>query len=495
MEPRSIPRGELRRQTDRDLVARSSAGGFVYLGFVAALFAGTDYYSRYPGLLTAIGGISLFCGAVRFLLGRYFKPIYERNQRLWRSAYFLSINFNAVVWGLFFMATFMLFGPGNWKTLLLLICLSGTTPIALATLCPDLTFLGSYLCSLTLPVITANLFLGRGAGFTVAFIFSWYLLFALVHARFIHRQYLQYTLEQFALSAAKNSAEEASQAKSTFLANMSHELRTPMNAILGMMHLVLSRPIDAEQRRYLQVVRSSAEALLQLLNGLLDFSKVEAGKVELETISFSIRALVKETVQSFSSGVKAKNLRMQWQVADDVPQQLLGDPFRVRQVLVNILGNAVKFTESGEIDMRVSRMDAPAEGVSLQFSVRDTGIGIPPEKQRSIFEAFEQADASTTRKYGGTGLGLAISSKIVQLMGGHIWVESRPNYGSTFSWTARFTETENDTASPAPPTARAARSPLRILAAEDHEVSRQMLKSLVELRGHSIVTASDGRSE
>jgi signal transduction histidine kinase/ActR/RegA family two-component response regulator len=497
MEPGSVPHRELQRQTDTDLVTRSSPGGFIYLGFVAALCAGTDYYSRRPGLLIAAGGISIVCAVARFLLGRHFKRLYERNPFLWRCAYFLATNLNALAWGLFFMATFLLFGAGNWKTLLLLICLTGTAPIAMATLCPNLVVLGSYLCVLTLPVIGATVYLGGAAGYTLAFIFSWYLLFALAHARFIHRQYMQYTLEQFALAAAKRSAEEASRAKSAFLANMSHELRTPMNAILGMTHLVESRPVDAEQRQYLQVVRNSADALLQQLNELLDFSKIDAGKVELETIPFSIRELVGEIVQSFSSDVKAKRLRLEWQVAEGVPRRLLGDPFRLRQVLINVVGNAVKFTERGEIQVRVSRLDAEAESVSLEFAVRDTGIGVAPEKQQAIFEAFEQGDSTTTKKYGGAGLGLAISSKLVELMGGRMWVESRPGEGSTFYWVARFGELAETKAEAAAieliAPASGPRPPLRILAAEDHEISQQIVKSLIELRGHTVVTVSNGK--
>jgi signal transduction histidine kinase/ActR/RegA family two-component response regulator len=478
-------------------VRRCYAGGFVYIGFLAGLWVTSDYFSAHPALLAAISAVSVVCGSGRYCLGRYFDRIYAWSPRGWQAAIFLAINVNSLTWGLFLAVTFLLYGYQSWKTLLVLICLAGTAPIGLAAQAPNLMILRSFLCAFTLPIITANLYVGGRLGYTMAMIFSWYLLFCLLHARIMNRQYLEAFHEKIALAAAKKVAEEANQAKSQFLANMSHEVRTPLNAILGMTHLALNSPLSAEQRGYLRMVRRSSENLLGLLNDLLDLSKIEAGKLELETIPFSLRELIDETLESFSGELEAKGLWLRPEMSPDVPDRLRGDPLRLRQVLVNVVGNAAKFTQEGGIEVRVSRLDASAAGAKLQFTVSDTGIGIPPEKQRSIFEAFEQADTSTTRKYGGTGLGLAISFRIVELMAGRMWVESQPGKGSSFHWTASFETAPLE--QPGRPQAVEPRSAaaktsveLRILVAEDHDVSRQLLQKLLETRGHHVTAVSNG---
>jgi CheY-like chemotaxis protein len=246
------------------------------------------------------------------------------------------------------------------------------------------------------------------------------------------------------------------------------------------------------------MVKGAGENLLEMLNSLLDFSKVEAGKVELEAVPFSVRKLADGTLQSFLGDAKSKGLQLRSYVDASVPLRLRGDPLRLRQVLVNVLGNALKFTEHGDIESRISRVPDPAAGVLLQFTVRDTGIGIAPEKQRSIFDAFEQGDSSTTRKYGGTGLGLAISVRLVELMGGRMWVESQPGQGSSFHWTARFAAVSGNEAQAAPEDAGAQRFPaatvnLKILVAEDHDMSRQLLQKLLDMRGHTVVAVANGK--
>ena len=288
------------------------------------------------------------------------------------------------------------------------------------------------------------------------------------------------------LEVAKRVAEEATAAKGEFLANMSHEIRTPMNGIIGMTELALRTKLTERQREYLRSVQHSAEALLTLINDILDFSKIEARRLSLEQVTFDLRETVEEAVRLLAPRAHEKDLELACHIHPDVPETVVSDPGRLRQVLVNLVGNAIKFTERGEVVVTVEVQETHGTEASLHFTVSDTGIGVPAEKQWQIFGAFVQADASTTRRYGGSGLGLTISAQLVELMGGRIWLESEAGHGSRFHFVARVG------VRPAEPerAMSADLHNLRVLIVDDHPVNRQILEEMIASWRMKPVTAA-----
>lgn len=429
---------DLLEQQDADITRRALPGIWASLASVQFVILGGTFFKDHPLSTTLFASAAMTACIARLLLVLRKDEIYPRNPRGWRAAFCTCLFIFSAAWASMGAYSYINYGYAHWDSLLLTICLMGISAGGLVSLTPRLLYLNWHILPLLLPGIIIDLYIG-GDGYGMAVVATVYMTFLLVQSRHLNRDYSKAIMDRRLLESAKKLAEAANDAKSSFLANISHELRTPMNGVIGMTELALETSLSDEQRDLLGTARNSALSLLEMLNDVLDFSKIEARKLDLEQIPFDVRKVVLETAKVFGVQARLKGLLFTCEIEAAVPEEVSGDPGRLRQVLINLLGNAVKFTHSGSIEVHVSVESGGLDGVvCLRFVVIDSGIGIPHDKQAVIFQPFSQADGSMTRKYGGTGLGLTISARLVELMRGRIWVASDPGKGSAFNFTANF---------------------------------------------------------
>ncbi|HWY47868.1 MAG TPA: ATP-binding protein [Bryobacteraceae bacterium] len=450
---------DLLEQQDADISGRALPGVWASLATVQFVLLGGTLVKDHPLSTTMFASAAMTACIARLLLVLRKDELYPRNPRRWRIAFCGCLFIFSASWAWISGYSYISDGYSHWNSLLLTICLMGISAGGLVSLTPRLLFLNWHILPLLGPPIVIDLYIG-GQGYGMALVATVYMAFLLVQSRHLNQDYVKAVTDRRLLESAKKLAEAANEAKSSFLANISHELRTPMNGVIGMTELALETSLSDEQRDLLGTARNSALSLLEMLNDVLDFSKIEARKLDLEEIPFDVRKVVSETAKVFGVQARQKGLLFTCDIEPAVPAEVSGDPGRLRQVLINLLGNAVKFTHSGSIDVHVavepadpqqvapeqmdSREQMCPKDVCLSFAVIDTGIGIPSDKQAVIFQPFSQADGSMTRKYGGTGLGLTISARLVELMQGRIWVASEPGKGSAFNFTANFSIRDRD---------------------------------------------------
>ena len=494
-------RADLARLLQARLVRESGLAVFAHpilIGVIAALAWPDAGHDVLVGWVVAVSFAALVRGAWLFISTRR-----ELSHRAVRNGVRATVTLLALAWG---VGGAIVLPIVPFETVaLILVVLAGIIASALTTLAADPLSLRGFLAGITLPVFVSLATSEQSHHQAAAIVVALFTIVMTLVARRAHLtlvDHLEVTARlavsegaakraEAVMREARDLAERVARARSAFLANMSHEIRTPMNAVLGFVELILDTELSVEQRRALELVRSSSEALLMILNDILDYSKIEAEHLELESIPFDVSKVVHATASLLAVRAREKHLELLAEVAPEVPRVVRGDPTRLRQVLMNLIGNAIKFTEQGEVVVSVSAgaIDGSAE---IRFAVRDTGIGIAAQHVGSVFKEFTQADSTMTRRYGGTGLGLAISQRLVRLMGGELGVASEVGRGSEFTFTLSLPV---ETAPPTRSTALAALGGRRMLIVDDNQTNRRILREMLAAEGIQVEeasTAADG---